>query len=53
MIGSLLSDAEGNGPDIAKEFPHFHAWNEKLLNRPAVKKIAEDKAKAMAAEGGH
>ena len=32
--------------DYAKEAPHFAKWNQSLLDRPAVKKIAEEKAKA-------
>ena len=44
----LLTDAEGNKPDVAKEYPHFNAWNEKVMARPAVKKVADDKAKANA-----
>jgi len=35
--------------DYKTEAPAFHAWNERLQSRPAVKKVFEDKAKAMAA----
>jgi glutathione S-transferase len=36
----LMKDQE---LDTAKEFPHFHAWNERLKARPAVKKTFEIK----------
>lgn len=52
-VVDLLRDSEGKAPDLAKEFPHFHAWNEKIMNRPAVKKCAEDKQKATEAASGH
>ncbi len=52
-MADMLRDSEGNAPDLAKEYPHFHAWNEKLMNRPAVKKCAEDKKKATATASGH
>ncbi|KAI9842847.1 MAG: glutathione S- transferase, nitrogen catabolite repression regulator [Sclerophora amabilis] len=32
--------------DAAKEYPNYHAWNERLMARPAVKKVVEDKQKA-------
>ncbi|KAL0257752.1 hypothetical protein SLS55_006915 [Diplodia seriata] len=32
--------------DYAKDFPTFAKWNQSLLDRPAVKKIADDKAMA-------
>lgn len=38
-----------DGWDYQTEVPAFHAWNERLQSRPAVKKIFEEKAKAMAA----
>jgi len=34
--------------DTEKEYPNYHAWIERLMARPAVKKVAEDKQKAMA-----
>ena len=30
--------------DAAKEFPAFHAWNQRLVERPAVKKVLAAKA---------
>ena len=47
MVGYL--DKEGT-LDLDKKYPHWSAWNKKLNERPAVKKVFEDKAKAMAAE---
>lgn len=38
-----------DGWDYQAEAPTFHAWNERLQSRPAVKKIFEEKAKATAA----
>ena len=31
--------------DVKGEFPRFYAWNERLVNRPAVKKVLEAKAR--------
>ncbi|KAI9684380.1 MAG: glutathione S- transferase, nitrogen catabolite repression regulator [Trizodia sp. TS-e1964] len=36
-------------PDFGKEFPHYYAWHKRLTERPAVKKVLEAKAAAMAA----
>ena len=33
--------------DSEKEFPNFHAWMERLKARPSVKKMEQDKQKAM------
>jgi glutathione S-transferase len=43
LLGWLMPDL-----DVAKEFPEFHAWNERLASRPAVKKVLADQAKANA-----
>ena len=43
VLGWLVPDL-----DTAKEFPRFHAWNERVTSRPAVKKVLEAKAKKMA-----
>ncbi|KAI9786523.1 MAG: glutathione S- transferase, nitrogen catabolite repression regulator [Peltula sp. TS41687] len=40
LLGWLVPDL-----DTAKEFPAFHDWNERLQQRPAVKKVLEEKAK--------
>jgi len=40
-LGWLVPDL-----DTAKEFPLFHAWHEKLMARPAVKRAFEKKAAA-------
>lgn len=32
--------------DFKKDYPNYSAWMDKLLARPAVKKVLEDKAKA-------
>jgi glutathione S-transferase len=39
LLGWLTPDFD------TKEFPAFHAWNQRLLERPAVKKVLEEKNK--------
>jgi len=34
--------------DIEKNYPNYAAWNKRLMNRPAVQKVVEDKKAAMA-----
>lgn len=34
--------------DWAADYPHYHAWLERLLARPAVQKVVEDKKAAIA-----
>lgn len=34
--------------DTEKEYPNYHAWIERLMARPAPKKVLEAKQKAMA-----
>lgn len=36
------------GVDLAKEYPDYSAWMQKLTERPAVKKVLEDKQAATA-----
>jgi glutathione S-transferase len=35
--------------DLEKDYPAYFAWNRRLSERPAVKKIAQDKQTAVAA----
>lgn len=42
LLGWLVPDL-----DTEKEFPVFHAWNQRLVTRPAVKKVLEEKAKMV------
>lgn len=44
LLGWLVPDL-----DIAKEFPLFHAWHEKLMARPAVKRAFDAKASTKSA----
>ena len=37
---------EGQGADLAKQYPNWHSWMEKLNARPAVKRVLQDKADA-------
>ena len=32
--------------NFEKEYPNYHAWMERLMARPAVKKVLQDKQKA-------
>lgn len=34
--------------EVEKNYPDYHAWNEKLAQRPAVKKVLKDKEAAVA-----
>lgn len=36
--------------DIEKDYPHYHAWIERVAARPTVKKIVEDRQKAIEQE---
>ncbi len=33
--------------NFEKDYPAYYAWNKKLMDRPAVKKVFADKQKAM------
>lgn len=48
LVPWILADKEVN---IEKEYPAYFAWNQRLMQRPAVQKIIRDKQAAMAA--GH
>lgn len=49
LLSFLMGD---QSLDVAKEFPHFNAWNDRLEARPSVKKTYEIQAQARA-EHGH
>jgi len=38
------------GINIEKDYPAYFAWNQRLMQRPAVQKIVKDKQEAMSAE---
>lgn len=40
-----------DGAKLEQDYPNYSAWNKRLLERESVKKIAEDKAKAMSQSG--
>jgi glutathione S-transferase len=42
LLGWLVPDL-----DVQKEFPGFAAWNARVCERPAVKKVLDAKAKKM------
>lgn len=50
MIQWIVGDKEFEQLEIAKFYPNYHAWNERLMNRLAVKKNFVDK---VAAKGHH
>ena len=33
--------------DVKKDFPSYDAWMERMMARPAVKKVLDDRQKAM------
>lgn len=51
MLPFLMGEEETE--KIMESNPNFKKWHEALMARPAVKKVAEDRQKAMAAEQCH
>jgi glutathione S-transferase len=49
MVPWIFGD-ETEGLQIEKNYPSYHAWNQRLMRRPAVQKIIQDKQKAMSAK---
>ncbi|KAL8952834.1 MAG: hypothetical protein Q9222_001269 [Ikaeria aurantiellina] len=49
LVPSLLGGVEKD--EIARDAPHYSAWLDRLTARPAVKKVLEEKAEAMATVG--
>lgn len=43
-LGFIFGD---EAPDLNKQYPNYGAWIERLLARPAVKKIMADKQKPV------
>jgi len=46
MIPFLFGD-DAAGLDIEKNYPNYYAWNKRLVERPAVQKVINDKQEAM------
>lgn len=46
MVPWIFGD-EAGALQIEKNYPNYHAWNQRLIQRPAVQKIVQDKQKAM------
>jgi glutathione S-transferase len=46
IMGERVSELE-----TEKNFPNYFAWNKRLMERPAVKKVLKDRQDAMG--GGH
>ncbi|KAI9757229.1 MAG: hypothetical protein M4579_003529 [Chaenotheca gracillima] len=45
--GMLVPFAMGDNMfDAAKEYPNYHAWSERIMSRPAMKKVLEERKKA-------
>ena len=36
-------------PDVEKEFPHLHAWMQRLMQKESVKKVMADRVPVLAA----
>jgi glutathione S-transferase len=49
MVPWIFGD-ETEGLQIEKNYPSYHAWNQRLMQRPSVQKIVQDKQKAMSAK---
>jgi glutathione S-transferase len=47
MLVPWIFGDEAEGLQIEKNYPSYHAWNQRLMQRPAVQKIVQDKQKAM------
>ncbi|KAK5008416.1 hypothetical protein LTR16_005530, partial [Cryomyces antarcticus] len=45
-LGFLM---QGEAEKLGEEYPEWKRWNARLMDRPAVKKIVEDRGKATAA----
>lgn len=48
MVGFIFGD-DAAGLELEKNYPNYFAWNKRLMDRPAVKKIVKEKNEAMAA----
>jgi glutathione S-transferase len=46
MVPWIFGDDAGS-LEIEKNYPSYHAWNQRLMQRPSVQKIGQDKQKAM------
>jgi glutathione S-transferase len=46
LIPFIFSD-EAKDLQLEKNYPNYYAWNQRLMNRPAVQKIVKDKQAAM------
>lgn len=50
MVQWIVGDEEFDRLEIPKNYPNYYAWNQRLMDRPRVKKSFEDK---VAANGHH
>lgn len=46
----MLPFLMGDELNTEKDFPDYHAWNQRLMARPAVKKVAEEKQRVVASK---
>lgn len=46
MVPWIFGDEAGS-LEIEKNYPSYHAWNQRLMQRSSVQKIGQDKQKAM------
>jgi glutathione S-transferase len=47
MLVPWIFGDEAGTLQIEKNYSSHHAWNQRLVQRPAVQKIVQDKQKAM------
>jgi len=47
MVPWIFGD-EFESFQVEKNYPFYHAWNQRLLQRPSVQKVTKDKQAAMA-----
>lgn len=47
MLIPWIYGDEAGSLEIEKNYPSYYAWNQRLMQRPAVQKIVQDKQKAM------
>jgi glutathione S-transferase len=50
LLIPFIFQAEAAGLEIATKYPNYAAWNARLMDRPAVKKVVADRQAAMAAK---
>jgi glutathione S-transferase len=47
MLIPFIFGDEAKDLQLEKNYPNYYAWNQRLMARPAVQKIVQDKQAAM------